>query len=97
MDLKSFLIWLVSPVGAGVLAYLLIDNVPRLCALEGKVKRWVAAAISAGIAILGFMATVGLGYQVAPIGGIAWLEAVFAVATGAFSLATIIHGVRNLK
>jgi hypothetical protein len=96
VDLKSFLVWLISPVGAGVLAYLLIDNVPRLCALEAKLKRWVAAGISAGIAILGFLATVGLGYQAAPVGGVPWLEAVFAVATGAFSLATIIHGVRDL-
>ncbi len=96
MPLSEFLAW-ASTVGAAILAYALIEEVPALTELEPKVKRRAAYALSAAIAILALLAEMGMGYVPVPATWVAWLEVLFAVGTGAFGLATMIHGERQLE
>jgi hypothetical protein len=90
MPLKEFLVWLTT-IGAAILTYELIEHVPKLAALEARTKRIVAYAMSAGFAILAWLAQVGMLYVPAPVGPRAWVEAIFAVGTVAFGLSTLIH------
>ena len=90
MPLREFLVWLTT-IGAAILTYELIEHVPKLAALEARTKRIVAYAMSAGFAILAWLAQVGMGYVVAPVSVRGNLEAIFAVGTAAFGLATLIH------
>ena len=90
MDLKTFLVWLTT-IGAAIITYELIEHIPALVALEARIKRVVAYAMSAGLAILAWLAQIGMVYIAAPVGARAWIEAIFAVGTAAFGLATLIH------
>ena len=90
MPFKEFLVW-VTTIGAALITYELIEHVAQLAALESRLKRIVAYAMSAGFAIAAWLAQVGMLYVPAPVGARAWVEAVFAVGTAAFGLATLIH------
>ena len=90
MELFAFLTWLVK-FGAGVIAYFLVDKVPALVALTSARKRVAACGIAAGIAILGWLAQIGMLYEPAPVGARPWIEMVFLIGTSAFGLATLIH------
>lgn len=96
MELKDFLTW-ATTAGAAWLTYHLINSVPALAGLGPRAKRRVAYALSGGIAVLAYLIMVEFGYVAAPAGDWhAWAETLFAVATSAFGLATIIHGERDL-
>jgi hypothetical protein len=95
MELRELLVWFTT-VGAAIITYELMDGIPALAAMESRRKRIVAFAMSAGFAILAWLAQVGMLYVPAPVGARAWVEAVFAVGTAAFGLATLIH-TRDLK
>lgn len=90
MELWGFLAWLVK-YGAGAIAYVLVDRVPRLVALPPTTKRIAAAAIAGAIAIIGYLLQLTMLYEPAPVGVRPWAEMLFLVATSAFGLATIIH------
>ena len=96
MELKDFLLWLTT-IGAGTISYELMEHVAWLAARPSDHKRWWAYGIAAIIAMLGFLAAVGLGYRVAPVGGTAWVESLFTVATTAFGLGQLIHGAAVLR
>jgi hypothetical protein len=91
MELKDFLLW-VSTIGAGTISYEMMEHVAWLAARPTQGKRWWAFGIAGLVAMLGFLAAVGLGYRVAPVGATAWCESLFAVATTAFGLGQLIHG-----
>lgn len=95
MELSAFLPWL-STVGAALVAYWLIKEIPRLARLGPKAKRRLAYAMSAGIAILAYLAMMGMHYAPIPITPRSWIEVLFAVGTGAFGLSQMIHGERQL-
>lgn len=94
-NLLGFLTWVLTP-GAGILTYWLMENVPVLAALEAKLKRFVAFGLSALIAVLAFLAMVGMGYQPAPADARAWIEALFSVAAVAAGLSQVLHGLIKL-
>jgi hypothetical protein len=95
MELRQLLVWFTT-IGAAIITYELMDGIPALAVLEARAKRIVAYAMSAGFAILAWLAQVGMLYVPAPVSARAWAEAVFAVGTAAFGLATLIH-TRDLK
>ena len=95
MELKAFLPWL-STVGAALIAYWLIGEVPRLVRLGPKAKRRLAYTLSAIVAILAYLAQMGMHYVPVPVSARAWIEVLFAVGTGAFGLSQLIHGERQL-
>ena len=94
-NLLEFLTWALTP-GAGVLAFWLLENVAALAALEPKLKRLVAFGLSALIAVLAFLAMVGMGYTPSPENWRAWVEALFGVAAVAAGLSQILHGLLKL-
>jgi len=95
MELSAFLPW-VTTVGAGLLAYWLLDEVPALTRLGPKAKRRLAYILSAAVAILAYLAMMGMHYVPVPADARAWIEVLFVVGTGAFGLSQIIHGEREL-
>lgn len=95
MELRDFLVW-ATTAGAAILAYKLIEEVRALSELGPRAKRRAAYALSGGIAVAAYVAAMQFGYVPTPANWRAWVEALFVVATGAFGLATIIHGEREL-
>ena len=75
MELFAFLAWVVK-YGAGAFAYFLVEKVPRLAAQAPLAKRIWAAAISAVIAIIGYLLQIAMLYEPAPIGGARGSDAV---------------------
>ena len=61
-----------------------------------RLKRVWACALSAGLAITGYLLQLQMGYAPIPATWVAWVESLFAVGTGAFGLSQIIHGAKNL-
>ena len=95
MELKEFLPW-ATTTGAALLTYWLIENVKGLVELPPLAKRIAAYVLSAGFGILAYLAEVGMLYVPQPEGWRAWVETLFLVGTGAFGLATMIHGAKKL-
>ena len=95
MDLKTVLTWIVSGGGAGVIAYLLLDELGAYVA--PRTKRYIAIALTAGLGTLGYAAAVWLGYVPTPVDAQAWIEALSPVLFAAFGLSQIIHGERDLR
>ena len=96
MELRDFLVWLTT-AGSGVAAFYIVANVMWFSTLTPERKRLAAFGVAAILAVLAWLAQVGLGYVATPATGVGWLEALFAVATGAFSLSQIIHGAQVLR
>lgn len=90
ITLADFLKWVLAG-GAGAVAYFLMERVPVLMRLEAEWKRYAALAISAGLACLGFLASVAMGYELQPVDVQAWIESLFAVVAVAVGLSQIIH------
>ncbi len=95
MELSAFLPWLTT-VGAGLLAYWLINEIPQFSQQSPVAKRRLAYVLSAVIAILAYLAMVGMQYTPAPETWRAWIESLFLVGTGAFGLSQLVHGERDL-
>ncbi len=96
MELKDFLAWLVTGGGAGVIAYVLVDQVAWLQELAPRTKRLAAIVLSAVLAILGYLVMMAMGYEAWPLTVYQWIERLFFYATSAFTLSQIIHGQRDL-
>ena len=91
MTLVEALRWLMSPAGAGWLAYWIVGRIDT-SRLEPWAVRVIAVGISATIAIaadlvLIFAAKVG----VSPDSAWGWAEELFAVAAGSFLTSTMIQ------
>jgi len=91
MELKEFLVWFTT-AGAAIAAFYLVEKIARLAELPAEPKRIAAFALAGGLAVAAWLAQVGLAYIPAPVGWVAWVEQVFAVATAAFGLSQLIHG-----
>lgn len=99
MDLFIILTWLVSQGGAPVAAYWLVDHIKRLQSLPPEPKRYWAIGLTAFIAMLGYAAQLGMGYEPLPQGTRDWIEAFFYVGMASFSvvLNQVIHARRDLR
>lgn len=71
---------------SGVLAWYAIRNIPRLAALEERVKAFVAFGLSALLCVLAYCASVGLGYTPNPATWQGWLEALIPVIAWAYTV-----------
>lgn len=91
MQLADFLKWIMA-AGSGIIAYWMMENIGVLKALAPEWKRYAALAIAGALAVLGFLASVGIGYDPVPDGWKAWIETVFAVIAVAIGLSQAIHG-----
>lgn len=95
MTLRDFLPW-VTTSGAGLLAYWLIENIVFFASQSSLAKRLWAYALSGGFAVIAWLFMIAMLYVEAPGDWRAWVEGVFAVATGAFALSQIVHGLQVL-
>lgn len=91
MELRDILVFLTTAGAAGV-AYWLLNNVQSLAKLSPQYKRIASIVLSAGIAILAYLAQVAMLYAVAPVDTRAWIEALVTVGTSAFGLSQVVHG-----
>ena len=91
MELREALTWLMS-VGSGPATYWLMERVPALAELEAASKRSVSLAIAACLPVLAWLALVGLGYQVAPVGWVNWVERLFSLMAPAVIGSQYLHG-----
>jgi len=96
MELRAFFAWIISGGGAGILAYLLINEIEWLASLPPKTKRVAAFAISALIAMGIYTLAALIGYQELPVSGLAWVESLFLIGSTAFGLSQLVH-IRDLK
>lgn len=90
MELKDALVFL-STTGAAAAAWWLMDRVWFLARQGPEAKRYLAFALTAAIAVLAWLAQVGMLYQAAPADWRGWVEALSAVAFTAVGLNQIIH------
>lgn len=96
MELNEFLAWILSGGGAGVIAYWAMEHLAFLVQLPSQYKRFVSLALAGGLAMLGYMIGVEMGYQARPAEIKGWIEALFSVAGVAIGLSQLIHGIRIL-
>jgi len=96
LTLEQALRWLMAS-GAGIASYWLIERIPALAALASEPKRYVALAMSGGLAMLCFLSLVGLTYEPNPASVQGWLEALFSVAAVACGLNQVVHARINLR
>ena len=79
MDVRTILYACISGVSGSVI-YAIFSMVPAaktwLDSFSSEVKREIIMGISAAIGVLAFLATVAMGYQYAPVGAQAWVEAI---------------------
>ena len=71
--------------GLGILTYWLLEHplANWYSQFRDDVKRWIAAGITAGWAVLAWGAGVGMGYWPAPAGDArSWIETVFGIVAG---------------
>jgi hypothetical protein len=96
MALSELLTWVLSGGGAGVVSYWLMEHLAFLVQLKPQSKRYVSLAIAGGLAILGYLAAVGMGYQAEPGTVKGWVEVLFSVVGVAVGLSQFIHGAKKL-
>ena len=97
VELNDLLTWILSGGGAGVVSYWLMERLAFLVALPAQYKRYVSLAIAGGLAVLGYLAAVGMSYQAEPETTRAWIEALSSVIGVAIGLSQLIHGARQMK
>jgi len=97
MGLNELLTWVLSGGGAGVVSYWLMEHLAFLVMLAPQYKRYASLALAGGLAVLGYLAAVGMGYQVAPVEAKGWIEALFSVVGVAIGLGQLIHGAKQMK
>jgi len=91
MDLKDILSWLVSGGGAAVVAYFLIAKIKFFWQFEGDTKRYIAFALSGGIAVAAWL-VLALGTETLPVGNWwVWAQKLVLVFTTSFSLSQLIQ------
>jgi len=93
--LKEILVW-ATTVGAGVLAYWLIDAVDWLSGLPPRQKRLAAVGLTAIIAVAAWGLQIVFQYLPSPADWRSWIEAIVGVAAVAFSVSQGLHAWRDL-
>jgi hypothetical protein len=95
--LRLFLIWVIGGGGAAQGAYWLMQHVGWLQGLASEYKRYASLIIAALLGCAAYVLAVLVGYEAAPAGWVAWLEALVAVAGLAAGMQQALHGRRKLR
>ena len=95
MEMIEFLRWVMSPVGAGIIAYWIVGKINDKNMTELQ-ERLVAYAIAAALSMVGYglILAVYPGEAALPVGWRDWMTTLFRIGSEAFGLATIIHAVK---
>lgn len=97
MELKEFLRWAVSGGGAGILAYYVLERWQWFTQQSSEHKRYITVLVTFALANAFYLALVFAGYDVMPVGTLAWVEQLFLTGTTAFGLSQIIHAGVDLR
>ena len=101
-DLPTVLAWLATAPGAGIVGYALIRWWPKLWwprfdqMTQGAMRGW-GYAICGGVGVTVLLLQFQLGYVDVPVPPIERLEALFNVFMSAAGIATLIHGLLELR
>ena len=96
MELKDFLLWIISGGGGGIIAYALMEEIVWLASLPPKNKRRVAFLLSAALGMASYYLGIVMGYSPAPVTPNEWVENLWLAGMTAAGLAQIIHGEKKL-
>ena len=94
--LRLVLFFIIGNGGAGILAYYVIDKWAWASNLAPEPKRYFAYALAGLIGTLAFLATLGMGYQEAPVGWRNWIEVLVAVAFLSGGVSQFWHAAKDL-
>ena len=94
--LKEVFAWVVSGPGAGILAYLLIQEFGEKIEPE-RTKRHIAFALTAAIAAIFAGLSVWMGYIPAPETAQGWVGIIGSAWAVSFGMSQAIHGERDLR
>jgi len=101
MTLREGLLWLMG-IGAGVLAFYAIDRLENqnkwpiiaawLAMLRPDDKRGLAFVATAGIAVVAYLGTLLMLYEITPTSWRVWVEELFKVSAAAIVASQVVHG-----
>lgn len=97
MDLKTFIVWILTGGGAGLVAYAIVEAVPFLQTLAEDYKRYVSLALISVLAAGAWALTVWFGWTAVPATAQDWVYELFSVIATALLTAKTIHGARDLR
>lgn len=97
ITLQEALAWVISGGGAGVIAWFLMDKIEFLKTLGPDYKRYASLALTALLAVAGWLASIGMAYVVPPETWRGWVESVFSVIAVALLVSQGVHGAINLR
>jgi len=97
LTLQRALVWLLQQGGAAWVAYWLIEHIKPLVELQAEIKRYVSWGIAGLLAVGGYMLTIAIGVNVAPVGTVPWINALLGVVATAIIGGQMIHGAAQLR
>jgi len=92
-----FLMWMVTGGGAGWASRELLENWGWFQKQTPKAKLWLAGVCSALLGAGAYAVAVALAYQAAPVGAIAWAEALVAAGVAAAGVSQFIHSRKRMS
>ncbi len=96
-QLYVFLMWVVTGGGAGFGARALLEKSKWFQKQTPKAKLWLAGVCSGLLGAGAYAVAVALTYQTAPVGTIAWMEALVAAAVTAAGVSQYLHKALKLR
>ena len=87
MDLRSLLELVIGGGAAGTLAYFVLGKWSWYAERSADTKRLIALGANAGLAVVAYLAMLGMGYMDAPVDGRAWVEGIANIVIGLGSTA----------
>lgn len=96
MDINSALTWVISGGGAALAGYWLLERVPALAGLLPDVKRYVAFALTAAIAVAAWCGLTAVTAGAWPADWRAWVSQLFSVAATAIIAGQGVHAAKAL-
>ena len=91
------LILVLMTAGSGGVVFWLIDTIPFLMQLPADLKRYVSLFLSCLVPVLAWLVGILMAYWTAPDTWRAWVEAVFAVASGGIITSQTLHAALRLR
>lgn len=79
MGLKELLETVIAGGLGGTLVYAILNKIAWYADLESEYKRYIAIGLNMVVAVLAYLAAIGMGYYPTPLGTKAWIESIAGV------------------
>ncbi len=90
--LADFLQWAATGVGAGAIAFALMEILPFLKGWSSEARRYASLLLTALVALLAWGISILLGYVPAPGTPEAWIEMLFVLLYSCLMTSQALHG-----